>query len=210
VTTEPTAAERWDERYAGPDYLFGTEPNDFLRSVADELPEGRALCLGEGEGRNAVFLAERGYEVTAVDASATGLRKATRLASERGVEIRAVASDLADYTIEPDTWDVIVLIFVHLPPPLRRAVHRAVVAGLRPGGVVLLEAHARGSDDEEASRGPPREMLMGESELRDEFEGLDLEIAREVRRDVEEGTQHQGGGSVVQLLGRRQAPTRGS
>lgn len=198
---EPTAAERWNERYAGSDYLFGTEANDFLRSVADRLPEGRALCLGEGEGRNAVFLAERGYNVTAVDASPVGLRKAVRLAKQRGVEIRTIAADLANYSIEPDSWDVITLIFVHLPPDLRRSVHRAVVAGLRPGGVLVLEAHALGDEEEGASGGPPRELLMQLNDLRGELDGLELEVAREVRREVEEGTQHHGGRPVVQLLG---------
>jgi SAM-dependent methyltransferase len=202
VTTKPTAAERWNERYSGSDYLFGTEPNDFLRSAVDRLPEGRALCLGEGEGRNAVFLAERGYEVTAVDASAAGLRKAVKLSEARDVEIRPIVKDLADYSVQPDSWDVIVLIFVHLPRELRRAVHRAVVSGLRPGGVVVVEAHAL-EDAGTASGGPPRELLMELDELRDEFRGLELEVAREVRREVEEGTQHRGGRAVVQLLGRK-------
>lgn len=205
MTTKPTAAERWDERYRGPDYLFGTEPNDFLRSVVDRLPEGRALCLGEGEGRNAVFLAERGYEVTAVDASAAGLRKAVKLAEARGVEIRTVVKDLADYSIRPDSWDVVVLIFVHLPRELRRAVHAAAVAGLRPGGVVVVEAHALDGADI-MSGGPPQELLMGLDELEDEFEGLEFEVAREVRREVEEGTRHRGGRAVVQLLGRKPRP----
>ena len=84
----------WDQRYAVGEYVYGTRPNDFLTSVVDRLPMGRVLCLAEGEGRNAVFLAEQGFEVTAVDSSAVGLAKARKLAGQRGVHIETVVADL--------------------------------------------------------------------------------------------------------------------
>ena len=77
----------WDERYSRDGFAFGTEPNDFLREVADRIPRGDVLCLGEGEGRNAVFLAERGCRVTSVDASSVGLEKTRRLAESRSVTV---------------------------------------------------------------------------------------------------------------------------
>jgi SAM-dependent methyltransferase len=203
--TEPSPAQRWDERYRAAEFLFGTEPNDFLASVADRLPRGRALCLAEGEGRNAVFLARRGFEVTAVDASAVGLRKAGALAAERGCRIETVVSDLAEYGIEPGAWDVVVLIFAHLPPDLRRQVHRAAVQGLRAGGALVLEAY---SPDQLGlgSGGPPDgELLMRLDVLRDELDGLRFEVARELRREIHEGTMHNGISSVVQVLGFRRA-----
>jgi SAM-dependent methyltransferase len=139
----------WDQRYSSDTYVYGTEPNGFLVTAAARLPPGKVLCLGEGEGRNAVWLAAQGHEVTAVDASGVGLRKAQRLAAERGVTIATVHADLAAFDIEPGTWDGIVSIFCHLPPALRADVHRRCVAGLRPGGVLLLEAYT------------PRQLGMG-------------------------------------------------
>jgi SAM-dependent methyltransferase len=106
----------WDQRYGGKEYAYGTEPNEFLVAMASRLPTGRVLCLGEGEGRNAVWLAGQGYDVTAVDASRVGLEKAQRLAVERGVTITTVHSDLAAYDIDSDTWDGILSVFCHLPP----------------------------------------------------------------------------------------------
>ena len=114
----------WDDRYQGDDYVYGTAANEFLSSQVDRLPTGRILCLAEGEGRNAVFLAEQGFIVTAVDQSSVGLDKARRLAAERGVEIQTVVADLADFRIESGAWDGIVSIFAHMPPVPRRHVPR--------------------------------------------------------------------------------------
>src|SRR3954469_22360856 len=120
-------ARRWDERYSGPEFAYGTEPNDFLAAVADRIPPGPVLMLAEGEGRNAVFLAGRGHEVTAVDQSAAGLAKARRLAAENGRVIRTVEADLSVFRIEPNSWAGIVTTFGHLPPGLRREVYAAAV-----------------------------------------------------------------------------------
>ena len=144
----------WDERYRGEEYVYGTSPNDFLRSQITHLPRGQILCLAEGEGRNAVFLAERGYDVTAVDQSPVGLAKARQLAEQRGVSIETVVADLGAFEVAPEVWDGIVSIFAHVPPPARRHVHRQVVTGLRPGGVLLLEAY-RPEQLEYHTGGPP-------------------------------------------------------
>jgi SAM-dependent methyltransferase len=192
--------EVWDRRYSEPGYAYGTEPNDFLVSVVDRLPRGRALCLGEGEGRNAVYLAQSGFEVTAVDASAVGLGKAEQLAERHGVEISTVVSDLADFTIEPGAWQAVVSIFCHLPPAVRSAVHPAVVNGLAPGGALVLEAFTP-RQLELATGGPPsRELMMELGALQIEFAGLRLAVAREIEREVIEGRYHTGAAAVVQML----------
>jgi SAM-dependent methyltransferase len=195
----------WDERYGGPDYAYGTEPNDFLVAAADRLPAGRVLCLGEGEGRNAVWLAGRGFEVTAVDASAVGLEKARRLAAERGVTVDTVHADLATFTIERDAWDAIVTIFCHLPPALRVDVHRRSVSGLRPGGVLLLEAYTPRQLALGTGGPPVAEMMMDADTLRMELAGLELVHLEELERDIREGAFHAGVGAVVQVLGRKPA-----
>jgi SAM-dependent methyltransferase len=191
----------WDERYNNADYAFGTEPNDFLVSAADILPKGKILCLGEGEGRNAVWLAERGFDVTAVDASRVGLDKALRLAEERGVTLKTVHADLDDYVIEPMAWDAVVSIFCHLPPPLRRRVHGDVVGGLKPGGAFLLEAYTPAQLSFGTGGPPTLELMMDLETLRRELEGLELTHAGELVRTIHEGEYHNGQGAVVQILG---------
>lgn len=198
----------WDERYRGADYVYGTAPNDFLaariQALNGALPAaGRVLCLGEGEGRNAVWLAEQGLDVTAVDASGVGLAKARRLAAERGVAIETIHTDLAVHPIAPDAWDMVVAIFCHLPPALRADVHRRSVAGLRSGGFLLLEAYtprqlALGTG------GPPTAALMMDADsLRAELMGLEFLHLEELERDIQEGALHAGLGAVVQVLGRK-------
>ncbi len=190
----------WDNRYAAEHYVYGTEPNAFLADAVRDLPLGRALCLGEGEGRNAVHLAALGHEVLAVDASAVGLAKAERLARERGVRIRTRVGDLAHLDIEPAAWDLIVSIFCHVAPDLRRALHRRVVAGLRPGGRLILEAYTP-RQLELGTGGPPTvEMMMTLAELRRELTGVTLVHGVELERDVLEGTLHTGRGAVVQVV----------
>ncbi|MFO7953645.1 SAM-dependent methyltransferase [Thioalkalivibrio sp.] len=190
----------WDERYTSDEYVYGTEPNEFLRAAVANVRRGRALCLGEGEGRNAVFLAQQGFEVLAVDSSAVGLQKAGRLATDRGVHIETLVADLADYTIEPDAWDLIVSIFCHVPPAIRRRLHAEVVTGLRPGGVFILEAYTP-AQLEWGTGGPPTaELMMTRDALVEELDGLEFEEAVERERDVIEGQFHTGRGAVVQIL----------
>ncbi|MBS1963572.1 MAG: class I SAM-dependent methyltransferase [Bdellovibrionales bacterium] len=193
----------WDARYGtSPEYYYGTEPNDFLRANFTAIPKGgRVLCLAEGEGRNAVYLARHGYSVTAIDGSRVGLDKLSRLAREFGVSVVTVHADLNEYAIAPGEWDGIVSIWAHLPPELRRRIHRESVAGLRPGGVFLLEAY-RPKQLEYKTGGPPTaDLMMTLESLCGELGGLEVKIAREIDRDVEEGKGHSGLSAVVQFLG---------
>jgi len=187
----------WDERYAAGEYAYGTEPSLFLKECLASLPPGRALFPAEGEGRNAVYAAQCGWEVSAFDGSAEGRRKALALAAVRGVTLdyRLMRFDDMDY---PDgSFDLIALIFVHPPPEERRALHRRVVSMLRPGGRVLLEVFS--TEQLRFSSGGPKdpEMLHTPERLRREFSGL-----RELRCTVEtvrldEGPFHHGEASVL-------------
>lgn len=190
----------WDKRYDTKEYVYGKNPNDFLASVADGLPAGKTLCIAEGEGRNAVFLAEHGHDVVAVDASAVGLAKARELADERGVQIQTVIADLVNLDIEPDSWDAVVSIFAHVPSETRESLHRKIVRGLRSGGMLVLEAYT----PEQISLGtggpPVVELTMTLEALQRELDGLVFRHAVELQRDVIEGRLHTGTGAVVQLL----------
>ena len=193
----------WDQRYSGDAYAYGTEPNAFLLSMLDRLPEGRVLCLGEGEGRNATWLALQGREITAVDSSTVGLEKARKLARSRGVEIKTAHADLMDFLIEPNDWDAIISIFCHLPPELRRDVHRRCVDGLRAGGIFLLEAYTPAQLEYKTGGPPTAELMMDQESLSTELEGLEFLHLQELVRDVNEGSYHDGPGAVVQVLARK-------
>jgi SAM-dependent methyltransferase len=193
----------WDNRYGSADgFVFGTEPNQFLKEMAVRIPSGPVLCLGEGEGRNAVYLATLGHDVTAIDQSAVGLSKATQLAEKRGVKIATQVADLATATIVPGHWAGIVSIFVHLPPDLRRKVYTEVVRGLAPGGVFILESYTPAQLAFETGGPKDAALLMTLSALRDELAGLELLVGREIERDVIEGGGHTGRAAVVQVVAR--------
>ncbi|MBL0217549.1 MAG: class I SAM-dependent methyltransferase [Myxococcales bacterium] len=193
----------WDERYSGEDYAYGTEPNDFLRAEAHRIPPGPVLCLAEGEGRNAVFLAGLGHQVTAVDQSAAGLRKAERLAQRNGVTLELIQADLATFDLGRDQWSGIVEIFVHLPPELRRRIHAQIPLALRPAGAFVLEVYR--PEQLVHDTGGPKDaaLLCSLADLRQELAPLELVIAREVDREIHEGRFHTGASATVQLVGHR-------
>ena len=139
---EPASAKSmWEERYSGTGYVYGTEPNEFLRDHVTTLALGDILCLAEGEGRNAVFLAGTARRVSSVDLSTAGVDKTLRLARERGGVVDAHVGDLATYDLGVEKWDGIISIWAHMPAKIRADLHRRVVDALRPGGVFLLEAY---------------------------------------------------------------------
>jgi SAM-dependent methyltransferase len=194
----------WDERYGTTGYYYGTEPNEFLREHCSAIRRGGdVLCLAEGEGRNAVFLALQGFHPVAVDQSAVGLKKAEQLAAERGVRIEAIVANLDDYRIEPGRWDGIVSIWCHLPAALRAAVHRQVVGGLKIGGVFLLEAYTPAQLRYGTGGPKTADLLPTLADLRQELEGLELAHALERERSVHEGGGHTGLSAVVQLVAYR-------
>jgi SAM-dependent methyltransferase len=190
----------WDERYSEPGYAYGTAPNDFLVAEVGRITAGgRVLCLAEGEGRNAVWLAGRGFAVTAVDQSKVGLAKAAALAAERGLRLETVQADLAVFEIEAGAWDAIVSVWAHLPQHLRQTVHKKVVQGLKPGGVLILEAYTPGQIA--LGTGGPRDpgMCMTLAGLREELAGLEVVLGVEKEREVQEGKYHRGRSAVVQV-----------
>lgn len=193
---------KWNERYTQTEYVYGTQPNDFLVSVADQLPAGPVLMLADGEGRNGVYLAGLGHEVLSVDQSEVGLAKAQRLAQQRGTTIQTQVADLRDFVIEPGAWAGIVAISCHLPPEIRVPLHTAVVRGLRPGGLFILESYTP-QQIGRGTGGPPTPELMNTlTSLRTELAGLEFLHAQELEREVVEGDFHTGLAAVVQLVAR--------
>lgn len=197
------SSEFWDQRYGADTYIYGTEPNDFVREQAASIPPGRVLCLAEGEGRNAVFLAGLGHAVTAVDFSREGLSKARALADARGVAVDFVLADVTQYQPEPGAYSGVISSWLHLAPTERTVVHSRVAQALAPGGIVLLEAYT--PEQLAFGTGGPKDanLLYRRDHLVADFTGFEILIAVEREREVHEGTFHGGRSAVVQLMARK-------
>ena len=196
-----TAADFWDARYEGETYAYGTAPNAYFRQRLDALPPGRLLLLAEGEGRNAVYAAKCGWQVTAVDFSDEGRAKALRLAVAQGVRLDYQVADLTALGWQrPGYYDAVALIYAHLEPADRRAVHAAAAASLAPGGHVLLEAFSPRQLG--LSSGGPRtaEMLYEPAMLAEDFAGLTLLENHALGVVLHEGSFHAGPANVVRVL----------
>lgn len=191
----------WDERYAADEFAYGTAPNDFLVRMRGRIaPHGRVLCLADGEGRNGVWLAQQGLQVTAVDVSARGLDKARALAQRAGVHIDTAVCDVTRFDLGTAAWDAIASIFLHLPPQPRRALHRRCVEALKPGGVFLYEAY--GLEQLRYGTGGPKEpeLLPTLDDVLADLDGLAIEHRFADVRAVHEGRLHHGEGYVVQIV----------
>lgn len=194
----------WDERYSSASFHFGEQPNTFLQEQAYRLKANSdILMVCEGEGRNGVFLAQQGHQITGIDASAVGLAKAEQFAAAKGVHITTQVVDLLDYEFEPNRWDAVVAIFAHLDPDLRLRVHRQIVQSLKSGGLLILEAY-RPEQLNYATGGPPTlERMMTARGLAQEFAGLNIAYSQETIRPVVEGVGHTGDGAVVQFIAQK-------
>jgi len=190
----------WNERYAQEGYLYGTEPNGFLKENFQQIPKGKVLFLAEGEGRNAVFLSRQGYEVSAMDSSSVAIEKAGKLAHKNGVSITTHVADLNDFDLGQEQWDGIVSVFCHLPPPLRQVVHAKIVRALKTGGVFLAEAYTPKQLEFKTGGPPVKELLVDLPMLRKELKGLRFIHALETEREIHEGKFHFGKGAVVQVI----------
>jgi len=192
----------WDQRYSEDGFAYGTNPNDFLVAAVEFLPpNGTVLCLGAGEGRNGVYLAERGHYVVAVDSSAVGLAKTASFARHRGVVLRTEKADLASYTIPPLSYDGIISIFCHLLPEVQKRLYEQIYRGLRTGGVFILEGYSKRQLDYDTGGPKQAELLMDLDVVKPELHPLKLRHSVETERDIHEGRYHNGKGAVIQVIG---------
>lgn len=191
----------WDERYASPDYIFGTEPAEFLRRNAGLIPPAaRILCLAEGEGRNAVWLAGLGHDVTGLDQSVVGLDKAARLAQARGVTVTLRQGDVMAWDGSDGPWDAVIAIFIHFVVPERAALARACGRGLRPGGLFLY--HGYGPAQIGLGTGGPKDpaMLADAATIAAAFPGWQALVLRDHTATLDEGTRHVGTSALVDVI----------
>ena len=194
----------WNERYSGAEYVYGTDPNSFLAEHAGMLSDP-VLSLGEGEGRNAVFLASLGLKVLGVDGSEVGLAKAQALAKSKGVTIQTEVTDLGTFEPGESNYGSVVSISAHLPSSIRRRLYPLVERCLRTDGIILLEAYTE--DQLARDTGGPKDpdMLMTPAKIECEFPNFEPILLRELEREVCEGKYHTGQASVVQFIGKKKA-----
>jgi len=198
-------SEWWETRFRNPDYIFGKEPNAFLRNQEQRLPaSGTALALADGEGRNGVWLAERGLEVLAVDFSEAALAKAQALAQERGVRLHTEVADLTAWRWPEAAFDVIVAIFAQVVEgPEQPALFASIKRALKPGGLLLMQGY-RPEQLSYKTGGPPNAERMYTRALLERAFGdmAELEI-REHDSVISEGTAHVGMSALIDLVGRK-------
>lgn len=192
----------WNRRYASSNYLYGTEPNSFLAEHCS-LISGPVLSLSEGEGRNAVFLASRGLEVVGVDISRVALEKAKTLSESRGVEIKTIVADLANFEPDESYFGSVISISAHLPSTVRSRLYPLIEKALRPNGIIVLESYSENQLSRTTGGPKDSDMLMTVDKLRREFPNFETVLLREIEREVSEGEGHKGMASVVQFIARK-------
>jgi SAM-dependent methyltransferase len=175
---------QWDERYRTDELIWSAKPNLFLVEEVAGMRPGRALDLACGEGRNAVWLAEQGWQVTAVDFSVVGLKKAERLATQRAVELSLVEADVAEWEVPAVSFDLVAVLYLHLPAGTRRRVLQRAASGLAPGGTLLVVGHD--STNLREGFGGPQDLtvLYSPEDVAGDLDGLEIERAERVRRPV--------------------------
>ena len=203
--TGPASAAFWNARYANDEYIFGTAPNRFLASQAELIQPGmRALAVADGEGRNSVWLAERGARVHAVDVSPLALAKAQKLAQTRGVTIQFEQADLLNWRWPEAEYDLIAAIFIQFASPTQRM---PMIAGIRralkPGGILILQGYTP-KQIEFATGGPgSAENMYTEALLREWFGDWQIRHLREHEDFISEGTHHHGQSALIDLVAQK-------
>ncbi|WP_424962106.1 class I SAM-dependent methyltransferase [Ekhidna sp.] len=193
----------WDKRYAQKEYVYGEQPNHFLKEVIDNLKPGKVILPAEGEGRNAVYAASIGWEVDAYDSSEKGKSKAESLAIKKGVSINYTTNDHEAWEPKHETYDLAVMTYAHCDPKTRKALHEKVIRSLKPGGIVLYEAFRK--EQIELDTGGPKDidMLLNEEILRADFRNLSIIKLEELEVDLSEGEYHNGVSRIIRMIAKK-------
>ncbi len=196
--------ELWDARYAAAEYVYGTSPNRFFAAELDKLKPGSLLLPGEGEGRNAVWAASKGWTVDAIDFSKEAQRKAMMLANQMKVVLNSfTVADLMDVKIPLEQYDAAAEVFVHLPPALRKQWHARLAQTLKPGARLIIEAYHL-NQLKFGTGGPQNpELLYTAQLLQADFPGFDILLLEEVEETLSEGHLHNGPSALVRLVAQK-------
>ncbi|MEO7263538.1 MAG: class I SAM-dependent methyltransferase [Ferruginibacter sp.] len=205
---DATWKERWNERYSNEEFAYGIEPNNYLKKQLEKLPVGKILFAAEGEGRNAVYAARLGWNVSAFDISIEGKNKANRLAETNEVRIDYQMGELQGLNYQSGQFDAIALIYAHFPASIKSLYHRMLDKYLSKHGTIIFEAFSKKHLDYLAVNenvGGPKDidMLFSLEELKSDFTGYDIIELTEIEIELSEGQFHNGKGSVIRFVGRK-------
>lgn len=196
---------KWNQRYAQEEYIYGEIPNVYLKEKLENLTAGRILFPAEGEGRNAVFAAQLGWEVDAFDASIEGKKKAEKLAAKNQVRINYKIANVKEVNFPRERFDVIALIYAHFSTD-RRLLHQKLSTFLKPGGYLIFEAfskqHIKNQQVNPDAGGPKKIDLLYDLEaLKSDFDDFEFREAKQVKVNLQEGRNHVGEADVIRLFG---------
>ena len=194
--------EFWDERYGGNEFVYGTAPNDFFKEWIDTQKPGVILFPCEGEGRNAVYAASKGWNVFAFDYSEKGKEKAELLAKSLKVHINYEVSDALYYKNERK-FDAVVFVFAHFPESTRLNIHSRIAGMLKPGGTVLIEAFSKQQIDQNSGGPRNAELLYSSKILKNDFSDLEIKLLEEKQIQLFEGRFHDGTANLVRLIAKK-------
>lgn len=200
--------DRWNDRYSTDEFAYGEQPNNYLKEQLVQLETGTILFPAEGEGRNAVFAAKLGWEVSAFDISIEGKNKALQLAENNNVSIDYQVGELQELDYKAEQFDAIALIYAHFPSAIKSTYHKTLSNYLRKGGLLIFEAFSKQHLDYLAKNekvGGPKEidMLFSIEEIRADFENYEIIVLEEKEIELNEGLFHNGLGSVIRFVGRK-------
>jgi SAM-dependent methyltransferase len=199
--------QMWDQKYATEDYVYGTEPTGFLRARTEFLtPGAKALAVADGEGRNSVFLAEQGLDVTALEFAPTAISRAKALAEEKGVHVDFHNADVLTRAWEKDTYDLTLGVCIQFTGPEgRRTLFDGMKQATKPGGLVMLHGYTP-EQLAHGTGGPPfAENMYTEVILRDAFVGWEILTCHAYEREVQAGRGHSGQSALIDFIARKPA-----
>ncbi len=191
----------WDNRYSEQEFAYGIEPNQFLKQQIDKLDTGKVLFLGEGEGRNAVYASKLGWQVDAVDFSSSAMKKALRLANENGVSINYTVCDLNEYEFRIDNYDLVVMIFLHLPIDLREKIFKSSINSLKLNGRLLVESFGKKQINNESGGPKDVDLLFSLDDIKNITTNLKEELLEDKTIFLNEGEYHKGKADVIRYIG---------
>lgn len=192
--------EFWNERYAQDTFVYGTEPNEFLRDNLKKMEAAKIILPCDGEGRNAVFAALLGWQVNAFDFSSSAKAKANKLAKEMNVSPHYETADIHEKEYPENSANVVALIYAHFPEELRKLAHQKAIKWLKPGGKIILEAF--NPDQINNNSGGPKnvEMLYTKEILKEDFKDLNIELLEITETHLTEGKYHEGKADIIRLI----------
>ncbi|PWN07846.1 SAM-dependent methyltransferase [Rhodohalobacter mucosus] len=192
--------EFWNDRYSTESYVYGKEPNRFFRKQIDSLKPGQLLLPGEGEGRNAVYAAKKGWEVTAFDYSEQAKKKALDFARAEGVSIQYEIRSADDWKENKATFDAAALIFVHLPKDIFKQLIEKILVSLKSGGKLIIEGYSVAQLGHDSGGPKDPDLLYDAKHLRSLLEPTEINLFEEIETDLDEGSYHRGKAMVIRAV----------